>query len=61
MYFLNQFTEAGRADRLHADLNHLLSEFYSKYASATDAVEWMDKNEYHMATADDSMEEWMRQ
>jgi hypothetical protein len=49
------------ADRLAADLNNLLSEFYSKHASFTNAVEWMDKSEYQNATADDATEEWMCQ
>lgn len=60
VYSIDSF-EATLADRLAPDLNNLLSEFYSKHASATNAEEWMDKNEYHNAIDDDATREWMCQ
>ncbi|KAL9109378.1 MAG: hypothetical protein Q9187_008175 [Circinaria calcarea] len=42
-------------------LNDTLSDFYSRYAVATKAEEWMVNNEYHMAIADDATESWMSQ
>ncbi|KAK6811996.1 hypothetical protein RU639_012303 [Aspergillus parasiticus] len=39
--------------------NNMLDEFYSTSATFTDAVEWMEKHEFHNAFADSATEDWM--
>ncbi|KAE8353376.1 hypothetical protein BDV28DRAFT_133216 [Aspergillus coremiiformis] len=39
--------------------NNILDEFYSTSATFTDAMEWMEKHEFHDAFADSANEEWM--
>ncbi|KAF7621564.1 hypothetical protein AFLA_011860 [Aspergillus flavus NRRL3357] len=39
--------------------NNMLDEFYSTSATFTDAVEWMEKHDFHDAFADSATEDWM--
>ncbi|PWY83916.1 hypothetical protein BO94DRAFT_519528 [Aspergillus sclerotioniger CBS 115572] len=43
------------------EFNKILDKFYTASATFTDAVEWMEVNEFHKAFPDSNSENWMRE